>query len=157
MNYFYTVLGTLIAYSLIAVIVYYISKENDDVLAFFGMGIIGWILLFIFDFIIKPIGNFIRHYNKRSIFQKENTDEKYICNLKDTDDINYWVGGYKLIRRYAPKSEWQGLPYFDKEFIANSKINCSHCKYDDECERYEPKCTHDYFWKVLEFDEFERK
>ncbi len=152
---------TLITYSAIAIVIYFISGEDSDVLEIFGIGIIGWILLFIINFIVMPIGDFFRYYDKRSIFKEESTGNKYVCHLKDSDDIYCWTEGYKLVKRYAPKSEWEGLPYFDKEFIEQSKRNCDNCKYDRECSR-EPlsknvKCKHDEWGTVTEFDKFDKK
>ena len=43
--------------------------------------------------------------------------QKYICKVTDTSDIWRWSQGYKLIKRYAPKSEWKDIPYFDEKFI----------------------------------------
>ena len=151
-----TVLLTLITYSLISLSIHVISRENDDVLEFFGMGVVGWVILLILIPIFKII-KYIEHYNKRSIFEEKDTDKQYNCKLKDTDDIIYWTEGYKLIKRYADKSEWTFTQDFSKEFIDKSKINCSHCKYDDECQRHEPKCMHNTFGQVLEFNKFEKE
>ena len=159
MNTLNIIILTLLIYSLIAIVVYFISGENGDVLEFFGVGIIGWIILFVIDFIVMPIGNFIRYYDKRSIFKEESTGNKYICKLKDTEDIDLWTEGYKIVKRYAPKSEWKDLPYINEEVIKNSKRNCNHCKYDKECSRYPMekniKCKHSEYGRVLEFDKFE--
>ena len=80
--------------------------------------------------------------------------------LKDSDDIYCWTEGYKLVKRYAPKSEWKDLPYFDKKFIEKSKRNCDNCKHDRECSLYpietNIKCKHKECGTVLEFDKFEK-
>ena len=158
MNTLSIIILTLIVYSLLAIVIYFLLGENEDTLEFFGLGIVGWILLFVFNFIVMPIGDFIRYYNKRSIFKEESTGNKYICNLKDTEDIYYWTEGYKLLKRYAPKSEWEGMPYFDKEFVKNSKINCNHCKHDKVCDHGGAyvKCKHDEWGTIVEFDKFEK-
>lgn len=77
----------------------------------------------------------------------------------NTNDIQ-WVAGYKMIKRYASKSECFDIPDFDKAFIENSKRNCDRCKYNKKCdgEYLESiKCKHDEYGCVLEFNKFERK
>lgn len=71
-----------------------------------------------------------KYHNKRSIIEIEETGEHKWCNLKDTEDIHCWHKGYKLIKRYASKDEWELLQPFDKEFILASKRNCDHCVHD---------------------------
>ena len=156
MNTLNIIILTLLIYSVLAVAIYFISGENDDVLVYFGMGIAGWALLILFQ-IIASIQRLIKYYDKRSIFKEESTGNKYVCHLKDTDDIYCWTKGYKLVKRYAPKSEWKDLPYFDKEFIDRSKRNCDNCKHDRVCAHGGAyvKCKHDEYGTVTEFDKFE--
>lgn len=151
------ILLTLISYSLISVVVYLISGENEEIAAMFGLGIIGVVLLGISKFVHK-VRNLVKyHIGKRSIFTEEATGNKYKCETKYTDDIYYWTSGYKLVKRYAVKSEWVDIPDFSKEFITNSKKNCDHCKHDNECSRTKIKCKHDEFDKILEFNKFEKE
>lgn len=159
MNTFYIILLTLVAYSLIATVTFIATNENDDVAIYFGLGIVGLALLGICS-VLRKIINKLRNINKRSIFENRNTGEKFKCKLKYTHDIE-WMRDYKMVRRYANKDEWQGLPDFSKEFIANSKRNCDNCKHDKECTCNLPdikvKCKHDGYGEVLEFDKFEQK
>lgn len=159
MNMFYIVLITLVVYSLISTIVYVITKGNEDVFFAFGLGITGLIMLGIMKAICKVRDLFKYRIGKRSIFEEEGTGNKYKCKLKDTKDVQYWTSCYKLIKRYATKSEWVGIPDFSEEFMENSKKNCDHCKHDNECQR-EPytrvKCKHDEYGCVIEFDKFEK-
>ena len=147
-------------YSLISTIVYIISGENEDIIIAFGLGIVGLTLSGIMKIIHKIRNLFKYHIGKCSIFEEESSGNKYKCKTKDTDDIHYWVSGYKLIIRYASKSEWVGIPDFSKSFVENSKRNCYHCKHDKECECEYPytkiRCKHDEFGKVLEFNMFEK-
>ena len=162
MNIFYIVLVTLVVYSIISTFTYIISKENDDVIIAFGLGIFGLTLCGILMILRKVSNNFKYHIGKRSIFEEESTGNKYKCKVKDASDVE-WVYGYKIIKRYAVKSEWTNIPDFNKEFIENSKINCDHCKYNNagECMCDYPydkvRCKHDEFGAVLEFDKFESK
>lgn len=161
MDLFYIVLITLVVYSLISTIIYVITRENEDVIIAFGLGITGLILLGIMKVICKAIGLFKYRIGKRSIFEDEGSGNKYKCKLKDTKDIQYWTSGYKLIKRYATKSEWVGVPDFSKEFIENIKRNCDYCKYNNKCQFDSPytnvKCKHDNFGKVIEFNKFEKR
>lgn len=159
MNIFYIVLITLVAYSLISTIVYLIT-DNEDIVIAFGLGIVGLTLSVIMKVIYKIKNLFKYHIGKRSVFEEVSSGNKYKCKTSDTNDIQ-WVSGYKLIKRYAVKSECIGVPDFSKSFIENSKRNCDRCKYDKECDgsySYESiKCKHDEYGKVLEFDKFEKR
>lgn len=159
MNTFHIVLISLVVYSLISTIVFIISGENENVIIVFGLGISGLILWAIMRIIHKIEKLFKYHIGKRSIFEEESSGNKYKCKIKDTNDVQ-WISGYKLIRRYASKSEWIDIPDFSKAFVENSKRNCDHCKHDKECECEYPyariKCKHDEFGTVLEFDKFEK-
>jgi len=159
-NSLYIALFTLIIYSIIATIIIEVTHENDDVIAFFGFGIVGCFLVIV-DKIIHKIHRYFKYYcGKRSIFVEENTGKKYKCKIKDSNDIRYWNSGYKLITKYANKSEWRNIPDFDNNFIKNSKRNCDNCKYDEQCQCNFPydkiKCKHDNYGVVLEFDKFEK-
>ena len=162
MNIFYIVLVTLVVYSMISTFTYIISKENDDVIIAFGLGIFGLTLCVILKIVRKVNNNFKHHIGKRSIFEEKSTGNKYKCKVKDARDIE-WLSGYRIVKRYAIKSEWLDIPDFSKKFIENSKINCNHCKYNNNsgcmCDYPYDKvrCKHDKFGTVLEFDKFESK
>lgn len=151
---------TLTVYSLILTIAYLIT-DNEDVVITFGLGIVGLSISAISRIIYK-IRNLFKHYiGKRSIFEEESSGKKYKCRTSNTNDIQ-WVAGYKLIKRYASKSEWEDIPDFDKVFIENSKRNCNHCKYNKKCNdlyrHYDDiRCKHDKYGEILEFDKFENK
>ena len=160
MNVLAIVFITLIVYSLISYSVFLLSNENEDVLCFFGMGITGWVIFGLY-YIVGRISNYFKyHHNKRSVLLEESTNNKYICKVKDADDIFHWIKGYVLIKRYADKLEWKDIPYFSEEFVKKSKMNCNHCKHDKECVCEFPynqiKCIHDRYGTVLEFDKFEK-
>lgn len=162
MDTFYIVLITLIAYSIISTLVYIISKDNEDVAIAFGLGIFGLTLCGILMISRKINNEFKYHIGKRSIFEEEGTGNKYKCKVRDANDVD-WMLGYKMIKRYAVKSEWFNIPDFSKEFIEKSKVNCDHCRYnnDGECMCDYPydgvRCKHDEWGAVLEFDKFESK
>lgn len=159
MNIFYIVLITLVAYSLISTIVYLIT-DNEDIVIAFGLGIVGLTLSGTMKIIHKIKNLFKYHIGKRSIFEEEDSGNKYRCRTSNTDDI-LWGSGYKLVKRYASKGEWTDIPDFSKEFIENSKRNCDRCKYDKECSGEHSneniKCKHDEYGRVLEFDKFVKK
>lgn len=147
------VILTIIIYSAITTIIIQISKGDDDVIQICGLGIVGCTLAGIFH-IIREIKNYYKyHYHKRSIFKNKKTNEKYICRVKDCNDVHYWNTDYKLVKRYADKSEWANLPAFSDDFIAKCKINCDHCVYNKECNST-IKCKHDEYGCVTEFDKF---
>lgn len=148
----------LLVYSLISTIAYLIT-DNEDVVIAFGLGIVGISLLVISRIIYKIRNLFKYHIGKRSIFEEESSGNKYKCRTSNTSDVQ-WTTGYKLIKRYASKSEYAGICDFSKSFIENSKRNCDRCKYNKECDdeyMKSIKCKHDEYGKVLEFDKFEKK
>ena len=163
MNVFYIVLLTLVAYSFIATIAYIVSKNNEDVAVLFGLGIFGLTLYGVLTVIRKINNKFKYHIGKRSVFEEESTGNKYKCRVKDAEDIRCWTEGYKMLKRYAKKSEWIDIPDFSKEFILSSKKNCDNCKHNNpsECMCDYPydtlRCKHDEWGTVLEFDKFESK
>lgn len=152
------IIATIIVYSAISTVAYIISKENDDVLAAFGLGIVGLLLIGIMSIIRKIIYQCKYRIGKRSIFVEEATHNNYKCNPKYADDINGWNSGYRLVKRYASKNEYKNIPDFSKEFIENALRNCDHCKHNDVCGYHtKPKCKHNEIEQVLEFDKFEKK
>lgn len=125
-----TIILTLVIYSGISLIVYAISKGDDDVLAFFGGGIFGWIIygtVTLMAWVKKIyIGNF-----RYSVF-RNNYDNIFYCKSKYFEDIvNY--GGfsniYHSIKKHTPFSSIEGEP-FNKERLAEIQRNCRHCKED---------------------------
>lgn len=161
MDILITIILTLIIYSMVATAVFIISDENETVGIIFGIGIIGWIVAGIFAMIRKARKYFKYYYNKRSIFQNRHNGQSYTCRIKYTNDVT-WNEDYKLIKRYAAKSEWESLPEFSKTFLESCKINCDRCKYHNECNEclkgiHSLKCVHDEYGAIISFDKFEAK
>ena len=125
---------TLSIYSTISTVAFILSKENDKIITIFGLGIFGCLLMGL-CWVIRKIINWNKYHDKRSIIEITQTKEQKWCNLKDTNDIYAWHEGYKLMKRYADKNEWNKLKPFDKEFISQCKINCDNCIHDGkECD-----------------------
>jgi len=157
-----TVIITLLAHSLIGTVVYIITNENDDFIAYYGVGIVGWVFSG-FCYIVRLIKRWWFNHDKRSIFEDENGNRFY-CDVKYADDFSWHYK--KMVRRYATKDEWEDLTPFTKEQIELAQRNCDRCKYNDSCtfdfdmwkESLDKiKCKHDKFGVVTEFDKFERK
>lgn len=148
----------MVIYSAITTIIIEITHENDDVIGLCAFGIVGCFLILISKIICKIRNYFKYHYNKRSIFMDKDGN-KVICHTKDANDVN-WNENYKFVKRYAIKSEWNKLPMISEDILEKCKINCSHCKFDRECDCSYPyikiKCKHDEFGTVIEFDKFEK-
>lgn len=141
MEIFKIVITTLLIYSAISTAIYLLTKQNDEILCHFGLGIVGNILVFI-CYVIDKIHRFIKYYNIRSIICIESTGELRYCKLKDTDDIYFYHKGYELKKRYAKKDEWKKLKPFEQEFIKYCKRNCGRCIHDDiECDSNRGICT----------------
>lgn len=148
------ILLTLILYSTISTLVFILSKENEKLITFFGLGVVGTILYFICRTICKIRNYFKYHYKKRFIFQ-DKTGNKYICSVDEASDIMY-LQLYKIIKRYAHQSEWKGLPKIPKDAILQSKRTCKYCKYDDKCGEYD-YILYNRSENGIEYNKFEKK
>lgn len=122
---FAIVVITLTVYSAISCVAYMISRENDDVLVFFGGGIVGW-FIYATAATIRKLKGWYRNKDKRSVIQCPNGELKY-CLLRDADDIYCWHNGYSLKKRYADKNEWRHLNSFSKDDLQQFKKNCDSC------------------------------
>lgn len=163
MDILHIVLNTLVIYSWAATMLYFFTKENEDVLIFFGLGIVGLLTLAAINIISKIKSFFKYRYHKYSIFEEISTGNKYKCKSKHSKDID-WLPEYKILKRYVTKKVYEDLyknvPNLPKEVIRRSKINCDNCKYNttEYCLRTNGiKCKHDEYDEILEFDKFEPK
>ena len=109
MEVFKVAILTLVIYSLISTILFIITKEDEDVLCVFGLGICGWILWAVLRVIRKIIKYFKYSMGKRTIVQDVNTNKLYKTKSKDFIAI-LESNQYKIVKRYATKSEWKDLP-----------------------------------------------
>lgn len=146
--------GMLIYSTIMSILM--VTNIDEDTMLTISVGIIGWSLILILK-CVKKLLHWKEFHNRRSIILVKETNEKKWCDLKDTDNIYLWHDGYKLINRYANKSEWINLNTFTKDEINNFKRNCDNCKYDKECKGKNIKCKTDSKGVVLEFSNFERK
>lgn len=154
-----TIILTLLIHSLIGTVVYMVTNENDDFIAYYGRGVIGLILEFFFVIIGKII-KWFKYRDKRSIFEDENGN-KFYCKVKYANDFDWH---YDTVKRYATKDAWKDLEPFTKEQIENAQKHCDRCKYNGDCtfDMYRAsldriRCKHDMFGQVTEFDKFEKK
>ena len=159
MNTIMIVILTLVIYSTISTICFIISNENEELITYFGLGIVGVTGMLVIKFIHFLKELFCYRIGKRSIYEEKETKKQYVCKLKENANM-HWLADYKMIKRYATKEEWKNLPYLPKEVIERSKINCNNCKYDKECQCDFPydkiKCKNEY-GTVLNFEKFEKK
>lgn len=157
MDTLYVVLITLVVYSAVSTLAYIVSEQNDEVFTIFGVGVVGLLLVLVVAIGEKVISIFNYHIGKRSIFEEKSTGNKYKCKTRNADDIIETTSEYKLVKRYAKKDAWIDVPDFSKEVIKNSKINCSHCLYRNDCAKLLPKCTCDKYGDILQYDKFEER
>lgn len=101
---------TLVVYSGIATILYLIF-DKEDVLIYFGWGIIGFTVSAISFLLSKAIKFFKYEFGKRTIFEDTITGQKYKCKTKEWTHI-FDINGLRLITRYAKKSECKDIPDF---------------------------------------------
>lgn len=92
MDIIITILITIIAYNTIAVAIYLISKENADVTAMFGMGII-CLITNLFWAIYTAIMQKWKSKNFKSLLWNEETKQLYYCDTKDTE---YFMNRHEL-------------------------------------------------------------
>lgn len=150
------IIATLLIYSLIGTIVVELLDENEFTMFLFSTGIWG-ILLYGITRISEQVIKFMRHKNHRSLWEEKGTKRVYKSKIKDTRDLE-WLSGYKLVKRYATREEWEGIADIPAEVLKESRRNCDRCKYDEECSNKECiRCKHDEYGCVLEFDKFVEK
>lgn len=148
-------------YSLVATILY-ITLDNDTVTGLLAVGPVGWVLSVIV-FLIDSVGRFFKyHFKKMSIWDDGNGNLYYVTP-KMYWDIRHCelAKGYKLVKRYASKSEWKNLQTFPDEFLEACLINCRHCVHREECDvNYEHGkpilCkVEKYSGAIVEYDHYE--
>lgn len=156
-----TVIIILLIHSLIGTILYIATNENDEVITYYGIGVIGCVLASFFA-IGRRISKWWKYHDKRSIFEDEDGN-KFYCNPKYAKDFE-WHYANELVKRYATKDEWKDLKPATKEQIGTAQKNCDNCKHDGRCtfDMYRAsldriRCKHDMFGVVTEFDKFEKK
>lgn len=155
-----TVIITLLVHSFIGTVVYMITNENDEFIAYYGLGIVGC-LVFGFCYIVRHIKRWWFNHDKRSIFEDKDGNRFY-CKVKYAEDFCWHYE--KMVKRYATKDEWKDLTPFTKEQIELAQRNCDRCKHDGSCtyDMYRAsldkiRCKHDVFGAVTEFNKFEKK
>ena len=165
MNVLNIILLTLLSYSFIATMTYILSKENDDILAAFGLGCFGLSLVFIVR-LIRKISKLIKYSKLCSLYKETNTGNVYKCKTKDSHNMD-WMQDYEIVKRYKKITECEDIPWVSKEVLEKSRINCDNCIYDNVCDGsiysdgswnyHGIKCKHDKYGAVVEFDKFVKK
>lgn len=122
MDIFIIVLLTLVTYSLVGTVAYFISKENETVAIAFGLGIIGLTICGIAKLVRGIANKFKYHVGKCSVFFDKKTGKRFKCKVKDANAVQWAYGyDYDLIRRYALRSDYADVPEFSREIIINAR------------------------------------
>lgn len=120
MNICLIIFLTLLIYSGIATILFLLFDEKEDILFWFGLGIVGLGVVALAIIIRKLLKFFKYELGKRTIFVELETGNKYKCKTKERENYNFDIDGYKMVTRYAQKKEWKDIPDFPLE-IRNKK------------------------------------
>ena len=122
-------------YSLISTVLV-LSLDRDTLTTFLATGPVGLVLFCILKLWYKIQTYFRYHYKKMSIWDDGNGN-LYRAKPEMYQDIRYCKlsKGYKIVKRYATKSEWKDLPTFSDEFLKICLINCDRCIYIKECDK----------------------
>ncbi len=75
-----TVIITLLVHSLIGTVVYMITNEDDEFIAYYGLGIVGCLLSGFF-YIVSFVKRWWHNHDKRSIFEDKDGNRFY-CEVK---------------------------------------------------------------------------
>lgn len=147
--------------SLVSTILY-IAFDNDTLTGLLAVGPVGWILSVIVILVDKVRRFFKYHYKKMSIWDDGNGNLYYVTPKMYWDIIHCELAkGYKLVKRYAPKSEWKDLQTFPDDFLEACLLNCKHCVHREECDaNYEHGkpilCkVEKYSGAIVEYDHYE--
>lgn len=156
--YFWLFIGILV-YNIIGTIIFFATKENDNVSARFTLGFLNvlWLIAYLFVFLYKKIKN---RFLVRSVIEDKKTQTRYNCDHKYYDDfVCYSQSSFKGVSRTAYRKIWQEYPAVTKEMIAEVTRHCDYCKYNGkECtDDGNPLCKHNCWGEVEEYDKFERK
>lgn len=111
MNTLLIIFFTLVIYSVISTVAYLLSGQNENVLCYFGLGIVGLLIEGICRLIDK-VRRFFRYHGKRSILENLDTGIKYQYPPSRTDQIWAQEENIRIVKRYAIKEEWKQYPVF---------------------------------------------
>ena len=146
--------------SLVSTILY-IAFDNDTVTGLLAVGPAGWVLSVIV-FLIDSVGRFFKyHFKKMSIWDDGNGNLYYVTPKMNWDIRHCELAkGYKLVKRYAPKSEWKDLKTFPDDFLEACLLNCKHCVHREECDANDERgqsilCKTDEFGTIVVYDHYE--
>ena len=134
--------------------------DNDTLIGFLAVGPVGWILTIVLMPLYKIQKYFKYHYKKMSIWD-DGHGNLYRAKPGMYNDISHCnlSKGYKLMKRYATKSEWKNLPMFSDEFLKTCLVNCNRCVYKKECDKKydhgnQVLCKTDEFGCIIEYDHY---
>lgn len=113
---------TLVLYSVLSTLFYVALKENEEILAFFGMGIVGWIICLLV-FIVTSIIKFIDG-NKWTLVTKD--DLLYKVRARHRRNVAS-KGEFKISLKQKDWLEIKSYPNVPKEYIKECSKNCMNC------------------------------
>lgn len=122
MNVCLIIFLTLLIYSGIATVLFLLFDEKEDILFWFGAGIVGVSLVAILSIIRKSIKFFKYEFGKRTIFVESETGNEYKCKTKEREKYIFDIDGYKMVTKFAKKKEWKDIPDFPLE-VRKRKID----------------------------------
>lgn len=106
---------TLTIYSAIACVIFEITRENESVGIYFGLGIVGLVLISV----AKTI-KWIKKQKTRSIFKCQDGDTRR-CKVVESEYVEY-LDDYKIIMRYANPIQWRHLKKIDRSAVSEGKL-----------------------------------
>lgn len=146
------VVVTILVYSAIATLVIELSGEHSYVIAAFGFGPVGLLLVFLNNIWCKIVDLLKYRITKRAIIEDVYTGKRYKCKTQDVYNFS-WYQEYNLVKRYAKRKEYKNIPNVPLDIMERVRVNCENCKYYDSCE-YEVRCKSDSDGYRTEFDKF---
>lgn len=146
-------------YSVFCTILIFIF-DNDTLIQILAIGPFGWCLVGIQTLWRKINRYFKQSYKKMSIWD-DGKGNLFRAKPEIYLDIRHCAlsKDYKLIKRYAKKSEWKDLPMFSNDFLRVCLTNCDRCIHRKECDAREEHekqilCKTDDFGCITEYNQY---
>lgn len=138
-----------------------VAFDNDALTTLLATGPIGT-LVFVCMELHDKVKNYFKLKFKKASIWKDPSGNLYRVNPNMYQDIKECklTKDYKLVKRYANKREWKGLPTFSDDILDACLTNCHRCTRRSICDEKEEHgqpvlCRCDEYGFITERNHFE--
>jgi hypothetical protein len=108
-----TIIATIFIYNLLGAILYLATKENETVLCFWGLGLVG-IITNLITLIYSKVMTAWKNKNFKALLVDTDTNKRYYCDSKDADYFIYEDERFQNLKfdretvdKYTIKDGWR--------------------------------------------------